>query len=111
MVVLRLTQDFWTNRDYLSTAGIALAPGGGYNETHWADRQWDSTYTQALGTLDTTKRTELVHELQKIDWERGGYIIWGFVDFIDGLSARVQGLVPDPIFPLGGYGFGEAYLS
>lgn len=106
-----LTQDFWTNRDYLSTAGIALAPGGGYNETHWADRQWDSTYTQALGTLDTTKRTELVHELQKIDWERGGYIIWGFVDFIDGLAARVQGLVPDPIFPLGGYGFGEAYLS
>jgi peptide/nickel transport system substrate-binding protein len=106
-----LTQDFWTNRDYLSTAGLALAPKGPYNETHWGDSRWDSVYSQALGTVDMSKRTDLIHELQQIEYDRGGYIIWGFADFVDGLSAKLHGLTPDPALPLGHYDFGGAYLA
>jgi peptide/nickel transport system substrate-binding protein len=106
-----LTQDFWTNRDYFTTAQVALSNGGAYNETHWHDPQWQSLFSQALVTADQTRRTELIHECQQIEWQRGGYVIWGFVNFVDGHSSKLAGLEPDPILPLGRYGFGNAFLT
>jgi len=106
-----LTQDFWTNRDYLTTAGLGLAPNGAYNETHWNDKEWGDRYSEAVATLDDNKRTELIHECQRIEWERGGNVIWGFANFVDALAANVAGLEPDVSQPLGGYGFGNAFLT
>jgi peptide/nickel transport system substrate-binding protein len=106
-----LTQDFWTNRDYFTTAQVALSNGGAYNETHWHDPQWQSLFSQALQASDQTKQAELVHECQAIEYQRGGYIIWGFVNFVDGHSSKLAGLEPDPILPLGRYGFGNAFLT
>lgn len=106
-----LTQDFWTNRDYFTTAQVALSNGGAYNETHWHDPQWQSLFSQAIGTADQTKRTELIHELQKIEWQRGGYVIWAFVNFVDGHASKLAGLEPDVILPLGRYGFRDVFLT
>ena len=106
-----LTQDFWTNRDYFTTAQVGLSNGGAYNETHWHDPQWESLFSQATQTADAGQRTELIHQCQMIEYERGGYIIWGFVDFVDGHSSKLAGLEPDCILPLGRYGFGNAFLT
>ena len=56
----------------------AMAPNAPFNETHWSDPQWDKLYNQTQATLDDTKRKEMNFELQRILWERGGYLIWGF---------------------------------
>ena len=106
-----LTQDFWTNRDYFTTAQVAIAKGGAYNETHWDDPEWQSVFSQALQTADPTKRTELIQQCQTIEYDRGGYIIWAFVNFVDGHSANLAGLDEDCILPLGRYGFGNAFLT
>ena len=34
-----------------------------------------SLYNQGLATLDVSKRTEIAHEMQMIDYNEGGYII------------------------------------
>jgi peptide/nickel transport system substrate-binding protein len=100
-------QDFWTTRDYLTTAGLGLAPGAPWPETHWQNPQWAKLYNQALRTVNTAKRNALIRECQKIEYDQGGYIIWGFQNFIDAYSSKFTGLRPDVAQPLGHFGFGE----
>jgi peptide/nickel transport system substrate-binding protein len=106
-----LTQDFWTNRDYFATSDLGMAPTAPWNETHWSDSEWAKLYAEAKRTLDMAKRTELIQACQEIEWERSGYIIWGFANFVDAHSASLAGLKPDVTLPLGHYGFGEAFLT
>ena len=51
-------------------------------------------YAQASRTLDKNKRTALVHAMQKIQYDRGGYIIWSFQDSVDAYSKKVGGIQP-----------------
>lgn len=81
-------------------------PGAPFNETHWADPEFLSLVSQAKQELDEGKRTELIHAAQKIEWERGGLIIWSFNNSIDAQSSKVTGLVPSKTgLPLGAYSF------
>ena len=53
----------------------------------------EDLYAQALATVDEAKRNEIGHELQKIDNERGGYIIPMFPPVIDAYASNVHGAV------------------
>jgi peptide/nickel transport system substrate-binding protein len=88
--------DFWGTRNYISQVGAGSLPASSYNETHWpdpADARFKALYAQAIQTVDDTKRAELVQEMQKLEYDHGGYVIWGFSNFLDGYSTKVQGLV------------------
>jgi peptide/nickel transport system substrate-binding protein len=80
-------------------------------ETNWTNARANKLVQQAVATVDLAKRTELAHEAQAIEWNQGGYVIWGFQQRLDGLSKNVQGLLASPINPLGWYGFKDAWLS
>jgi peptide/nickel transport system substrate-binding protein len=99
--------DFWSTRNYLSTVALALVPTSPFNETHWPDDESRTVYTQlyneAIRTVNTEKRRELIHEMQRLDWERGGYIIWAFDEILDAQSTRISGLQPNKYKPLNGY--------
>ena len=43
---------------------------------------------------DLKKRNELIHQMQKLEYDIGGYIIPFFGDLIDGYAANVKGLKP-----------------
>jgi peptide/nickel transport system substrate-binding protein len=104
-------QDFWFTRDYLSQVAQCQTATAPFNETHWADPTFTALYAEAKKTVDTAKRQELAHQMQKIDYETGGYIIWGFRDQVDGYSAKIGGLVPSKTGnPLGNYGFAKMYF-
>lgn len=105
------TQDFWTNRDYFTTSGLAMAADAPWNETHWKDPEWGRNYREALGTVDEAKRTELIHECQRIEYERGGNLIWGFPNYVDAHVSNLKGLEPDVALPLGHYAFFNSYLA
>ena len=45
-------------------------------------------------TLDKNKRAEIVHAMQKIQYDRGGYIIWSFQNSVDAYSTKVGGIQP-----------------
>ncbi|MDF2966365.1 MAG: transporter substrate-binding protein [Nocardioidaceae bacterium] len=101
-------QDFWNTRNYIAQAVVGTFPpeqGGTYNETHWDNEEHRSLVNAAARELDETKRAELLHDAQEIEYEEGGLIIWGFRQQVDGYAAGVQGLEPHKYLPLGAYRF------
>jgi peptide/nickel transport system substrate-binding protein len=87
-------QTQWPTFTIFSWYQQAMTPQAPFNETHWADPQWNKLLREAEATLDETKRKELYFELQKIEHESGGYLIWGFYPLCDGLATNVGGAVP-----------------
>ena len=103
--------DFWNTRNYLGQVAAGSLPTSPYNECHWpdpADKKFISLYNQAKKTIDTAKRTEIIHEMQKIEYDSGGYIVWGFHTTLDGHTTKVQGLKTGykSILPLNEFGNG-----
>jgi peptide/nickel transport system substrate-binding protein len=102
-------QDFWATRTYLSQVAQGSLPDSPFNETHWKDPEFLDLIAQARAELDDAKRTELLHEAQTIEYERGGYIVWSFSNQVDAYSDTVGGFHPARSgFPLTNYGFGRA---
>jgi len=96
---LAFSIDFWGTRSYLNQVQQGSLPNSPYNETHWPPKSgtgsnFESLYSQALAATDPAKRIELEHEMQKIEYDIGGYIIPFFGDLIDGYSDKVKGLRP-----------------
>jgi peptide/nickel transport system substrate-binding protein len=96
---LAFSVDFWGTRGYLNQVQQGSLPTSPYNETHWPPKSgpgsnFGSLYKQALAATDDSKRVEIEHEMQKLEYDNGGYIIPFFGDLIDGYSTKVQGLKP-----------------
>ncbi len=85
-------QDFWGPRRYLSQVAQGSLPNSPFNETHWADPAFLKLIAQARAELDDTKRTELIHEAQKIEYDSGGYIIAFFPNFIAAATSKLRGV-------------------
>jgi peptide/nickel transport system substrate-binding protein len=101
-------QDFWNTRNYIPQAVVGTFPpnqGGTYNECHWDNKEHRDLVNQAAQELDETKRADLLHRAQEIEYNEGGYIIWGFRKQVDGYGAKVKGLEPSKYLPLGSYKF------
>jgi peptide/nickel transport system substrate-binding protein len=102
-------QDFWATRTYLSQVAQGSLPDSPFNETHWKDPEFLDLIAQARAELDDAKRTDLLHEAQRIEYERGGLIVWSFSNQVDAYSTTVGGFHPARSgFPLANYGFGRA---
>jgi peptide/nickel transport system substrate-binding protein len=101
-------QDFWFTRTYLGQVAQGSLKDSPFNETHWNDPEFVKLIDQARGELDEGKRTELLHEAQAIEHERGGYIVWSFSNQVDAYSAKIGGFQPAKSgVPLTNYGFGK----
>ena len=88
-------QSFWNTGSYLTMAGHGIATGAPFNEIHQTDPGWQSTYDKALATVDPTARGELVRELLKFDYDKGGYIIPVYFPGIEGMTSGVGGVAED----------------
>jgi peptide/nickel transport system substrate-binding protein len=101
-------QDFWATRTYLSQVAQGSLPDSPFNETHWKDPEFLDLIAQARKELDDGKRADLLGEAQRIEWERGGLIVWSFSNQVDAYSTTVGGFGPAASgFPLTNYGFGR----
>ncbi|MEO7942351.1 MAG: peptide ABC transporter substrate-binding protein, partial [Marmoricola sp.] len=104
-------QDFWNTRNYLPQVAVGSLKGGTYNETHFDNSKFAGLISTAQATVDEDKRTSLLQQAQEIEYNEGGYIIWGFRNIADGLSSKVSGLEPGRFQPLGDYDFKSASVS
>ena len=91
--------DFWGTRNYLNQVQQGSLPNSPYNETHWPPKSGQgsdfiSLYDQALAEIDDNKRYDIMHEMQKSEYDIGGYIIPFFGNLIDGYASNVSGFVP-----------------
>jgi peptide/nickel transport system substrate-binding protein len=104
-------QDFWNTRNYLPQAAVCALKGGTYNETHFDNAKFAGLIASAQKETDEAKRTTLLQDAQEIEYNEGGYIIWGFRRQIDGYSSKVSGIKPSRYLPLGSYKFQYASVS
>jgi peptide/nickel transport system substrate-binding protein len=86
------SMDYWVGLPYLNIASIAEGPRAAVvNVTHLNDHEFNSLYFQASAETDQGKQNDIIHQMQKIDFERGGYLIWGFDNTVDAYSTRLGG--------------------
>ncbi|PSK89155.1 peptide/nickel transport system substrate-binding protein [Murinocardiopsis flavida] len=106
------SQDFWAARNYLSQAAQCAFENSPFNETHWADEEWTEIVTKASATVDDKERNKLLRQAQEIEYERGGYIIWGNPTVVDAFSKKVKGFKPFVGgHPLTAYGFRQVWFE
>ncbi len=93
---LGFSVDFWGTRSYLPQVANGSIPTAPYNETHWppSDSNYLTLYKSALAETDATKRCSIVHDMQKLEYDQGGYIIPFFNDLVDAFSTKVSGFQP-----------------
>jgi peptide/nickel transport system substrate-binding protein len=85
--------DFWVGLPYLVVASLADGPGANVvNVTHFNDPAFNKLFLQASKTLDSNKRAQIVHEMQRIQYQRGGYLIWSFQNGVDAYSKKLGGI-------------------
>ncbi|MBO9123739.1 MULTISPECIES: ABC transporter substrate-binding protein [unclassified Rhizobium] len=85
--------DFLTDL-YLPMATRGLLPKTPFNVSHWDDPEFIKLHGQAMATSSETERCEIIDKMRTIEYERGGSIIWGFSNTLNGYRSNVHGLVP-----------------
>lgn len=104
-------QDFWHTRLYIPQAALCALEGAAYNETHFENQAFAKLLDEATREVDATRRGQLLKDAQKIEYDEGGYIIWGFRKQVDGYGSGVQGLTSSKYLPLGSYKFQHVSVS
>ncbi|MFE7777108.1 ABC transporter substrate-binding protein [Streptomyces sp. NPDC057445] len=91
---------YWgTNDSVVFFASKTMVSDSATNEAGWKSTEFDAAYHKAIGTKDATERAKVLRELQQIEHDASGYLLWGMADGIDLAAAPVRGL---PTLP--GYG-------
>jgi peptide/nickel transport system substrate-binding protein len=91
---------FWgTNDSVVFCAGKLMLSGSTANEAAWHDADFDAAYQKAVSTTDPGEHQRFLHDLQQLEYDRSGYLLWGMADGVDLAKSTVQGL---PTLP--GYG-------
>ena len=108
--------DFWGSRNYLSQVAAGSVPTAPYNETHWPDtahQKFLSLYNQARTTADRKKQAKILLDMQTMEYDAGGYIVWGFSTLLDGYATKVKGLKTGDkgVLPLNAFGHGYRTIS
>jgi peptide/nickel transport system substrate-binding protein len=95
-------QTWYAHRPFIPQYFQALAPNGVYNatETAWSDAESQRLFAEGVRTLDDAKRAEIMGEVQRILWETGGYLIWGFWALFDAHRSKMAGFAPNVNRPL-----------
>jgi peptide/nickel transport system substrate-binding protein len=85
---------FWYANPYFEEVGLATVKSGPFNETHFDNTQYNNLYQQGLRETDPSKRADIAHQMQRIDYDQGGYIIPCFTPLIEALAPKVHGDKP-----------------
>jgi peptide/nickel transport system substrate-binding protein len=88
------SEDYWQYAPYLVDVSQDSITGAPFSATKFSDRQYDSLFKQAIATIDETKRNQIIQEMMKIDYTRGGNIIPFFFPVIDAVNKKVHGVQP-----------------
>jgi peptide/nickel transport system substrate-binding protein len=89
------SQDFYPYSTYLGQVAYSMLKTSPFNETHTNNAHYTNLFNQANATVDKGLRKEILFEMQKFDFNEGGYIIPAFPDALDAYSKNVGGYSTD----------------
>jgi peptide/nickel transport system substrate-binding protein len=84
-------QCYWGGRptcDWMFTT--AYEAGGSWNDTFWANDRFNVLLKQGRAELNNDNRAEIYAEMQQIVRDDGGAAIWGFANYVNAGSDKVQ---------------------
>jgi peptide/nickel transport system substrate-binding protein len=105
---------FWGTRPYLNQVAAGSLKTATYPETHWPPEgsNFEDLYFQALAETDEAARCEIIEEMQRQEYEEGGFIIPIFNNLLDAYATNVQGFVARPnVLNLDHFGRGFKNIS
>ena len=76
---------------FLTSAIHTDAPFAVANKTYFNDPRFSELFLAAIAQPDLEKCKALVHQVQRIQYERGGLLIWGYAELLDSVANRVGG--------------------
>jgi peptide/nickel transport system substrate-binding protein len=99
-------QIYYDYSPYLSQVAQTFLPTSPFLETHFNNAQYTKLYYEANKTQNASVQREIEYEMQKIDFNQGGYIIPCFVDSLDAYSTNLIGYQKGEVGePLGNFNF------
>ena len=98
-----LGEDYFQAMSIANYMSLVLLSDSPYNETHWRRPSFDKLFYEALGDVNAATAQDKWSELQKIQYDQGGFLIWGTTAWVDGLSTRVRGAVPNAFYGMSAY--------
>ncbi|MET3368448.1 UNVERIFIED_CONTAM: peptide/nickel transport system substrate-binding protein [Jeotgalibacillus campisalis] len=105
-------QSFWYTRNFLPQVNNSSLPTSPFNETHWNHPEFARLVAEATATVNADKRNSLISQAQEIEYNEGGYIIWGHPNQADAYQQYVAGLVPSRTgLALSGFQFRRVWLG
>lgn len=106
------SQSFWYTRNFLPQANQGSMPDSPFNESHWDDDEFVDLVKQARAETDQAARNELIEQAQRVLYDRGSLIIWGFANQLDAYQYYVGGLVPNATgLPLSGFQLHRVWIG
>jgi peptide/nickel transport system substrate-binding protein len=92
-----LVSSQWPGIPWILQLIASDAPKGAYPETKFGDvdKEFAKLASQVVGELDEGRRKEIADEMQRIEWDRGGFVIWGFSALLGAATDKVTGYVTD----------------
>jgi peptide/nickel transport system substrate-binding protein len=87
-----------------------------YWDTHWGAQNPDGKAAnglilQAEAALDPAKAKELWREVQQQQVDQGGYVVWGWLPYIDFAAKNVRGLKASSALPLNNFRFQDGWIA
>ena len=70
---------------------------GSWNDSGYSNPAYDKLFQQFTNTLNTAKRVQLAHQMQKIIYNARVYIVINYNDTIDAWSSKWTGFVETPL--------------
>jgi peptide/nickel transport system substrate-binding protein len=104
-------QDFWVAGSVGAWYELAVQSDAVWNETHWRDKAYDALIHKAQGAPNAATAKRLWHQVQKVQYDQGGYIIWTNVNIVDAAAKYVMGVKPSSFTALGGWNYRSFWLN
>jgi peptide/nickel transport system substrate-binding protein len=98
-------QTSYAFRPLMAAWNLVLDPAGTFfsADTDYNNKLCTRLYRTASATLDFQARKSLMLEAQRIQWDSGGYLLWGYAAWVDATRNNVSGVVPSILNPLSNY--------
>ncbi|WP_330250321.1 ABC transporter substrate-binding protein [Nocardia sp. NBC_00565] len=84
------TVSWGTNDSALFFATKLMSSGSNRNETGFKDAEFDAATAKALAAPGDSEYAAACRDVQRIEYARGGYLVWGMADGIDIATSQVR---------------------
>ena len=92
---------------YNMLLSLAYKAGAAWNFSHINNPRLDKMIDDARSTPDPAQRKQIYNQIQQTIHDSGSITLPCFMNYVDGTSKKIQGLVPVPVGNLAGFNFAD----